>query len=130
MKPSLPFSLLIGAALSIVPLQMTLADASSDDAFFASDTGAPIESPAGTSTAPSANSGATMAQRAEQIRKIFAQLDLTDKQKEQIKQDCQTITDRKERREAIMKILTPEQKARLWQLLKERKSAAQQGSNP
>ncbi len=48
------------------------------------------------------------------MQRMFDQLGLTDDQKQQIAQIRQTVTDRQERRDAIQKVLTPEQQAK-WQ---------------
>ena len=77
----------------------------------------------GTASGPSASTnGATtgaQAQRIERIKQAFAQLGLTDAQKEQIKQIRASVTDRKERREEILNVLTPDQKAKLRELRQE-----------
>ena len=52
---------------------------------------------------------------------LLSQLNLTDAQKEQIAQIRQTVTDKKERHHAIMKVLTSEQRAQLKELRKQRK---------
>jgi Spy/CpxP family protein refolding chaperone len=56
---------------------------------------------------------------------LLAQLDLTDAQKAQIKQIVQSTTDKKERRQQIRAILTPEQKMKLRQLIRERRAQRQ-----
>jgi Spy/CpxP family protein refolding chaperone len=60
---------------------------------------------------------------------LLAQLDLTDAQKAQIKQIVQGTTDKKERRQQIRAILTPDQKIKLRQLIRERR-AQRQAANP
>ncbi len=77
------------------------------------------------STQPSTTTSATgwtasegQGQRMERLKAALAQLDLTDTQKEQIKQIRGSVSDRKERRQQIMAVLTPDQKAKLvamWQ---------------
>lgn len=47
---------------------------------------------------------------------MAAELGLTDAQKQQIEQIRQTVTDRTQRRAAIMAILTPEQQAKMEQM--------------
>jgi Spy/CpxP family protein refolding chaperone len=47
---------------------------------------------------------------------LFDQLNLTPDQQQQIQTIRTTITDRQERREAMMKVLTPDQQAKLQQL--------------
>lgn len=60
-------------------------------------------------------------QRGQHMRQMFAQLGLTDAQKQQIQQIRQTVTDRQQRREQIMSVLTPDQRAKLEQLRAEHK---------
>ena len=108
----------IGAALAAIPLQAVLAD---DGA------------PAGQSTpsdGPDASSGnATTGQHDHpRLRKLFTKLDLSDAQKERIKQIRGGVTDRKERREEILNVLTPEQKAKLRELIERRKNGAHPGA--
>jgi Spy/CpxP family protein refolding chaperone len=50
------------------------------------------------------------------MQQILSQLNLTDAQKQQIDQIRQTVTDRRERHEEIMKVLTPDQQAKFEQL--------------
>ncbi len=47
---------------------------------------------------------------------LVDQLDLTDAQKQEIAQVRQTVADHKARHQAILKILTPEQRTRLKEL--------------
>ena len=49
---------------------------------------------------------------------------LTDAQKDRIKQIRATVTDRKERRQQIMAVLTPDQKAKLKELIQEHRNEA------
>jgi Spy/CpxP family protein refolding chaperone len=65
-------------------------------------------------TAPSDNG-----QRAEKMRAALEQLDLTDAQKQQIKQIRATTQPGKERRQQIMAVLTPDQKQKLIAMLKD-----------
>jgi Spy/CpxP family protein refolding chaperone len=44
------------------------------------------------------------------------ELDLTDAQKQRIAELRQSLTDRRERREAVLNVLTPEQRTRLKEL--------------
>jgi Spy/CpxP family protein refolding chaperone len=55
---------------------------------------------------------------AHRIDRELAQLGLSDAQAQQIAQIRQTITDRPQRHEAIMKVLTPDQQTK-WQQLRE-----------
>ena len=56
------------------------------------------------------------------MKEMLAQLDLTDTQKGQIKQIRATVTDRKERRQQIMAVLTQDQKAKLIQMFQQYRS--------
>jgi len=82
----------------------------------------------------STNSGATgtagtgQGQRIERFKAAMAQLDLTEAQKEQIKQLRASVTDRKARRQQILAILTPEQKAKLRELIQAHRSQSQGGA--
>jgi Spy/CpxP family protein refolding chaperone len=53
---------------------------------------------------------------------LLRQLDLTEAQRQQIKQIRQSTTDRKERRQAILQVLTPEQRAKLSVLRAQRRA--------
>jgi Spy/CpxP family protein refolding chaperone len=55
--------------------------------------------------------------RRHQMQRAFSELGLTDEQKKQIAQIRKTLTDRTERRAAIMNVLTPEQRAK-WQQIR------------
>ncbi len=68
-------------------------------------------------------------QRGQRMQQMFAQLGLTDAQKQQIKQIRQSTTDRQQRREAIMKILTPEQQAK-FQELRQQMGGGHRGRGP
>jgi Spy/CpxP family protein refolding chaperone len=100
MKISL-LSLLLGAALIAIPCQTVRSD---------DDTSSDISS--------SSTTGDTHPRRG----KILAELNLTDAQKQQIKQIWSTTTDRKERRRQIWQILTHEQRDKLKELRQEHKS--------
>jgi Spy/CpxP family protein refolding chaperone len=82
--------------------------------------------PPGTSM-PASGSGNADGARAERIKGAFAQLNLTEAQKEQIEKIRASTTDRKERRHAIIDVLTPDQRAKFKELREEHK-AAKQGS--
>ena len=120
MKTSLLFLFLI-AAFTALPSQMALADDSTTSGQAVSSSG-------------STNSGGTNAsaggqrQRLERLKAMFAQLGLTDAQKEQIKQIRASVTDRKERREEILNVLTPDQKAKLQELREEHRNTTQTGA--
>jgi len=73
------------------------------------------------STAPTDSTGSTPGRH----HHLLAQLGLSDEQKAQIKQIFQSTTDRKERRQQIKAILTPEQKMQLRQLIRERRAQRQ-----
>jgi Spy/CpxP family protein refolding chaperone len=118
MKTSLLSLLFVGAALTALPAQMAWADDST--------TSGQASTPSGTT-----NSGGSgpQAQRIERIKEAFAQLDLTDAQKEQIRQIRTTVTDRKERFEAILNVLTPDQKAKLREFIEAHRNGAQSGAS-
>ena len=61
-------------------------------------------------------------QRGERWKAALAQLNLSDAQKAQIKQIRATVTDRKERRQQVLAVLTPEQKAQLKTLWQEHRA--------
>jgi len=63
----------------------------------------------------------------QHMQQMFAQLDLTDAQKQQLNQIRQTVTDRKQRREQIMNVLTPDQRAKFEQLRAEHKKGGGAG---
>ena len=52
----------------------------------------------------------------QRMQQMIAQLGLTPDQQQQIQQIRATITDRQERREAIMKVLTPDQQVKYQQM--------------
>jgi Spy/CpxP family protein refolding chaperone len=118
MKISFLPLLFIGAALTAVPLRTVLAD---DNITSGQST------PSDGSGASSGNA-ATGQQCHPRLRKLFAELDLTDAQKEQIKQIFTTVTDRKERREQMWQVLTPVQQAKLKELREEHKNGGQPGA--
>ena len=64
-------------------------------------------------------------QRGEKWKQAFAQLDLTEAQKTQIKQIRASTSPGKERRQQIMAVLTPAQKEKLVSMIKA--SRADQG---
>lgn len=66
------------------------------------------------------------AQRGGKWREAFEKLDLSDAQKEQIKQIRTSTSPSKERRQQIMAVLTPAQKERLVAMIKAHR--ADQGS--
>jgi len=72
---------------------------------------------AASATAPSENAG--NGQRAEKLKAALEQLDLTDAQKQQIKQIRANTDPGKERRQQIMAVLTPDQKQKLISMLQE-----------
>jgi Spy/CpxP family protein refolding chaperone len=95
----------------------------------ADDTTAPAQTaPSDGSTGNNPAAGA-QGQRLERLKQALAALDLTDAQKDQIKQIRASTTDRKERRQQIMAVLTPGQKARLMQMIKEHRDATQGGTS-
>jgi Spy/CpxP family protein refolding chaperone len=83
-----------------------------------------------TTTAPASGSATTTGakgQKGERWRAAFEQLSLTDEQKTRIQQIRTSVTDRKERRQQIMGVLTPDQKTKLKDLIRESRSSEQTG---
>jgi len=115
MKTSCIYLFLLGAALLTLPSPTILAD---DTAPSSGSTNA------GANTAPADMQG----KRMERFKAAMAQLDLSDAQKEQIKGIRATVTDRKERRQQIMAVLTPDQKTKLMQLIQAHKDGMQSGT--
>lgn len=70
-----------------------------------------------TQTAPA--DGSNTAQRMERMKEVFAQLDLTPEQKQQIRQIRLTVTDKVQRRQEVMAVLTADQKEKLRQILQQ-----------
>jgi Spy/CpxP family protein refolding chaperone len=99
-------SVFAGVALVGFPLQAVLAD---DDTT--------------TGQAPPAT-GAGQGKHAGEFRAMFQQLDLTDAQKAQIKQIRQTMPAGKERRQQIIAVLNPDQKAKLMEMMQAHRGAA------
>jgi len=118
MKTSFLSLLLASAALTAIPAQTILAQDNS--------TSGPTSLSGG-----STNNGGTDEQgrRFGPFRRLLAQLDLTEAQKAQIKQIFLTVTDPKERRQEIVAVLTPEQKARLRELIKQHRENDQSGAD-
>jgi Spy/CpxP family protein refolding chaperone len=114
MKISVLSLFLVGAVMG-VPQQMAFAQESTASSPTAPDTGA-------------TTSGAGQGQRKERLKAALAQLDLSDSQKQQIQQIRSTVTDRKERRQQIMAVLTPDQKAKLVAMWQAHKNGAQGGA--
>ena len=104
MKTSFLPLFLVGATLTIASARIGLAD-----------TAAPA-----TANGPATNEA--QGGRLERLKAALAELNLTDAQKAQIKQIRATVTDRRERRQQIMAVLTPEQKAKLIQMRQEHKN--------
>jgi Spy/CpxP family protein refolding chaperone len=115
MKISFLSLFLVGALMGL-PQQMTLAQDSSTTGQTTPATG----STGGTGTCTPGQG-----QRLEKLKAALAQLNLTDAQKEQIKQIRSTVTDRKERRQEIMAVLTPDQKARLIAMIQAHRNGSQ-----
>jgi Spy/CpxP family protein refolding chaperone len=105
MKTSILLLFVIGAALSFLSPRTVLAD---------------NPAPADSTTAGSSDG---QGQREERWKAAIAALDLTDAQKLQIKQIRSTVTDKKERRQQIMAVLTPEQKEKLRQMFEQYRKA-------
>jgi Spy/CpxP family protein refolding chaperone len=102
---------LVGATLATASLEIFAAD---DTSTTASASGA------------DATTGAD-GKKAERWRAAFEQLSLTDEQKTRIQQIRTSVTDRKERRQQIMGVLTPDQKTKLKELIRQSRSNAQTG---
>jgi Spy/CpxP family protein refolding chaperone len=117
MKPFLITLFLVGIGLAALPLPMARADDGT--------TSNPAAAPSG----PSNSAGAgDQSQRIERFKAAIEQLNLTDAQKDQIKQIRASVTDRKERREQIMNVLTPDQKAKLRDMIMAHRNNAQAGA--
>jgi Spy/CpxP family protein refolding chaperone len=110
--------------MKIRPLTLFLASAViSSASLFAQDAGS-----SGSTTNLAAGATDTTVgndQRGEKWKKAFAQLDLTEAQKSQIKQIRASTSPGKERRQQIMAVLTPAQKEKLVSMIKA--SRADQG---
>ncbi len=74
---------------------------------------------AGSTNAPASAAPAGGGERAGKWKAVFEQLDLSEAQKEQIKQIRASTQPGKERRQQIMAVLSPEQKQKLVSLLQE-----------
>jgi len=88
--------------------------------------------PSQTTPAEGSNSGTDAGQRRVNLREILAQLNLTDEQKQQIKQIFQTAPAGPQRRQQLIAVLTPPQKEKLRQLLQQGRNGggpAPAGSN-
>jgi Spy/CpxP family protein refolding chaperone len=107
------FSFFAGAALATAPLQFVAAD---DDTMSGQ-------------TAPVAGTSQGQGERADKWRVAFEQLDLTDAQKAQIKQIRASVPKSKERRQQIMAVLTPDQKAKLRQMFQAHRGENQSGGD-
>jgi Spy/CpxP family protein refolding chaperone len=89
----------------------------SSPALFAQDAGSDTSS-SGTSAGSGDTSGAGNGQRGGKWKEAFQKLDLTEAQKEQIKQIRTSTSPGKERRQQIMAVLTPAQKEKLVAMIK------------
>ena len=100
----------VGAALGFVPVQTAVAQnsAPTDQTNLS---GGPSNSGGPGTPAPG------QGQKFGRFKAALAQLDLTDGQKAQIKQIRATVTDRKERHQDVLAVLTTEQKAKLRELI-------------
>jgi len=94
------------------------------------DDTAPAATTSGSATNSSDSGDLSSAQqeRREKMKEAFQQLDLTDAQKQQMAQIRQNVTDPKERRQQIIAVLTPDQKAKLVELIKAQRDASQADS--
>jgi len=117
MKSTIFSLFLAGAAATVLSLQTVRADDLSAGGQTAPSTGA------SDGTAPAQGQG----QRWQRFKEAMAQLDLTEAQKALIKQIRATVTDKKERRQQVLAVLTPDQKAKLRQLILAHRDGAQAG---
>jgi Spy/CpxP family protein refolding chaperone len=108
--------LLLSTLLSISVLAPGLAQTADDD----------LGDSSSSSTTPADTTGSTTGGH----HRLLAQLDLTEAQKAQIRQIVQSTTDKAQRRQQIRAILTPEQKMKLRQLIRERRAARQSAAQP
>jgi len=120
MRTSLFYFFLASAMLTTFAIQPAAADDSTTASGQAGSSGTP---------ANSGTDGGARAQRIERIKEAFAQLDLTDAQKDQIKQIRASVTDRRERFVQILNVLTPDQKAKLRELRRQYHSGSQSGAD-
>ena len=102
-------------SLLSLALVFTLA---SSPALFAQSSGS---TNAPSATAPSGGDG--NGQRGEKLKAALEQLNLSDAQKQQIKQIRANTQPGKERRQQIMAVLTPDQKQKLISMLQEYRAA-------
>jgi Spy/CpxP family protein refolding chaperone len=75
------------------------------------------ETPSAESKSDSSAEQANILFRQRRMERAFAELGLTDVQREQIAVIRKTVTDRGQRHDAIMAVLTPEQRAK-WQRIR------------
>jgi Spy/CpxP family protein refolding chaperone len=61
-------------------------------------------------------------ERMQRMKAIFAQLNLTDDQKQQIREIRQTVTDPAQRHQEVMAVLTPDQKEKLKELFQQNRN--------
>ena len=109
--------ILLSSSLSILALALLgtpMPAQTADDDLGDSTSGAAAD----TSGSNTGTSGSAPAHR----HRLLAQLGLTEQQRAQIKQIIQNTTDRKERRQEIKAILTPEQKMKLRELIRARRA--------
>ncbi len=123
MKAPLLSLFLAGATLSAFPLQIARAD---DSGTQAASNGSSTDLSGGDDTTAAQGGAATGGEKRGKWREAFAQLGLSDAQKEQIKQIRASTSPGRERRQQIMGVLTPDQKEKLRQLIQNYR--AQQGT--
>lgn len=90
----------------------------SSPALFAQDANSGASSP-DNSAGSGDTSGGGNGQRGEKWREAFAKLDLTDAQKEQVRQIRSSTSPGRERRQQIMAVLTPAQKEQLVAMIRQ-----------
>ena len=111
MKTSLLSAWALGAALTVLPTFIAMGD----------DGTAPIQPSNSMGNAAPTD---VQRERLERLKAALEQLDLTDAQKAQIKQIRTSVPAGQERRQQIVAVLTPDQRAKLRRLMQEHRSEA------
>jgi Spy/CpxP family protein refolding chaperone len=87
----------------------------------------PVSSRADDTSATSAGTDDQRTQRIERFKEMMSQLNLSDDQKEKMKQIWADTTPGRDRRQQMMAVLTDDQKAQLRAMWAKRKAAAADG---
>jgi len=127
MKISLVLLSLVGVAFIAFSLHSAWGDNTANAGQTPSSSGAPNYGGPGTA---SGGPGAAPGTQSDRIRGALAELNLTDAQRAQIMQIRATVTDRKERRQQVLALLTPDQRARLHELRAERRNGRHAAGAP